>query len=263
MAVAATAIGAYLLYVRSRRNRCASSAAATAGASAPSTSGSSSVKTEASMSAATTCTATGAEAKISRAHKKASSSPCVQVVPPTLSAAWNLEYSVHRPSRLLRSDITLVFRPDLETAYASDPRGKAAGVEFDAFVTANLLAVPTWQPSTNDLSAISFPVNEERRQLLANFDGWAALVRPRLGARWSDCSCPMEGTARYGTPTSAIYNELEGLTTLLRYDSIPIGCCGIVLHPTWQRRAYPVTLFTTAPLEELQAAFAAAERRGA
>ena len=65
--------------------------------------------------------------------------------------------------------------------------------------------------------------------------------------------------ARYGTPTSAIYNELEGLTTLLRYDSIPIGCCGIVLHPQWHRRAYPVTLFTLAPLETLQSAFAHAE----
>ena len=39
----------------------------------------------------------------------------------------------------------------------------------------------------------------------------------------------MEGTARWGTPTSAIYNELEGLTTLLKYDAIPVGCCGIVL----------------------------------
>jgi hypothetical protein len=32
-----------------------------------------------------------------------------------------------------------------------------------------------------------------------------------------------------------------------------------VLHPAWQRRAYPVTFFTTAPLEVLQAALADAE----
>ena len=32
-----------------------------------------------------------------------------------------------------------------------------------------------------------------------------------------------------------------------------------MLHPAWQRRAYPVTFFTTAPLEVLQAAIAGAE----
>ena len=32
-----------------------------------------------------------------------------------------------------------------------------------------------------------------------------------------------------------------------------------MLHPAWQRRAYPVTFFTTAPLEVLQAALAGAE----
>jgi hypothetical protein len=69
----------------------------------------------------------------------------------------------------------------------------------------------------------------------------------------------MDGCARYGVRTPAIYNELNGLVTLLHYDSLPIGCCGIVLHPKWHRRAYPVTFFTTAPLELLQAAIAEAE----
>ena len=201
----------------------------------------------------------GAEVKIERAKSKAASSPCIQIVVPTSSTSWRIEYSVHKPSRLLRADITLVFRPDLEAAHKADARGAPAGVAFDEFIAAHLLAIPTWQPSEHDLSEISAPVNLERRGLLRNFDSWAAVLRPALAPYWSDCSCPMEGTARYGTPTSAIYNELEGLTTLLRYDSIPIGCCGIVLHPQWHRRAYPVTLFTLAPLETLQSAFALAE----
>ena len=70
---------------------------------------------------------------------------------------------------------------------------------------------PTWQPATQDLSEISAPVNAERKDLLVQFDEWAALVRPRLSKYWSDVSCPMEGHSRYGTPTSAIYNELDGL----------------------------------------------------
>jgi len=64
---------------------------------------------------------------------------------------------------------------------------------------------------------------------------------------------------RYGTSTSVIYNELEGLTSLLKYSAVPIGCCGIVLHPEWQRCAYPITFFTTAPLEVLQAAIEATD----
>ena len=63
-----------------------------------------------------------------------------------------------------------------------------------------------------------------------------------------------QGNAKYGTSTSVIYNELEGLTNLLKYSAIPIGCCGIVLHPQWGRGAYPVTLFTTAPLDVLKKA---------
>ena len=170
------------------------------------------------------------------------------LVPATFAESYKLEYSIHRPSALLRNDIELVFRPDLDDVYHSDPRGKAAGLSKDDFLKAHLLAVPTWQPAENDLSEISFPVNQERRALLDNFDSWVKPIRARLG-QWSDVSCPMEGTARFGTPTSAIYNELEGLTQLLRYESLPIGCCGIVLHPKWQRRAYPVTFFTLAPLE--------------
>ena len=42
----------------------------------------------------------------------------------------------------------------------------------------------------------------------------------------------MGGNARWSL-SSTIYNELEGLTQLLQYDAIPIGCCGIVLHPKW------------------------------
>lgn len=32
-----------------------------------------------------------------------------------------------------------------------------------------------------------------------------------------------------------------------------------MLHPAWQRRAYPVTFFTTAPYDVLQAAILGAE----
>ena len=199
------------------------------------------------------------------AEKDTAGAKQVTLAPPWLSEAFQVEHSIHRPSRLLLKDIEIVFRPDLEAEYERKKAAAAAGAQItgieekEAFLRANLLAVPTWQPAQQDLSEISDAVNEERRALLKNFDAWADAVRARLGVHWSDASCPVEGCAHFGTPGSTIYNELEGLTTLLRYDSLPIGCCGIVLHPKWQRRAYPVTFFTTAPYDVLQAAILGAE----
>ncbi len=186
------------------------------------------------------------------------SQPAETLVPPALLDAWQLEFSIHKPSRLLRRDIELVFRPDLQAEYERHPDGATAGTSLDDFLSSHLLAVPTWQPASLDLSEISDPVNEMRRGLLERFDEWCAAVRPALDPFWSDASCPVEGCAHFGSRTSVIYNELEGLTTLLKYQSVPVGCCGIVLHPSWGRQAYPVTFFTTAPLERLQLAIAAA-----
>ena len=77
----------------------------------------------------------------------------------------------------------------------------------------------TRETHSQDLSEMSFVVNEERRGLLLNFHAWVKAVRARLGDWWSDASDPLEGTALFGSRTSCIYNELEGLTSLLRYDS--------------------------------------------
>ena len=38
---------------------------------------------------------------------------------------------------------------------------------------------------------------------------------------------------------------------LLKYDNDKIGCCGIVYHPKFQDRGYPITLFTTLDLHTL------------
>jgi hypothetical protein len=114
---------------------------------------------------------------------------------------------VHRPSRLLRKDIELVFRPDLKTEYERHPAGAATGINPDDFLHAHLLAVPTWQPATRDLSEMSFEVNQERKGLLVNFVRWAEAVRAALAPCWADASCPVEGCAHFGTATSVIYNE--------------------------------------------------------
>ncbi|KAL3927037.1 MAG: hypothetical protein SGPRY_003012, partial [Prymnesium sp.] len=101
--------------------------------------------------------------------------PCVMIAPPTLSPVFNLEHSIHRPSRLLRDDIELVFRPDLDDEYKRHECGACTGVEKPEFILQNILVVPTWQQAAMDLSEISDGVNTVRRQLLGRFDKWAQL----------------------------------------------------------------------------------------
>jgi hypothetical protein len=43
-----------------------------------------------------------------------------------------------------------------------------------------------------------------------------------------------------------VYPDVVGAQMLLRYDTVDAGCCRVLLHPRWQSRCYPSTLFTTA-----------------
>ncbi|KAG8465063.1 hypothetical protein KFE25_012426 [Diacronema lutheri] len=178
---------------------------------------------------------------------------CATVVParPIVFAGLEFELSVHRPSGLLLRDIELVFRPGLDAACA------AAGADYaskDAFLRARLLVVPLWQPAQQNLSVVRASVSVERRQLCANFARFAAALGAQLGGEWLDASDPRSGQAMFGAATTATYNELDGLTQCLKYSFEPFGCCGIVLHPRWGYNAYPVSMFTTAPLDALVAA---------
>ena len=95
------------------------------------------------------------------AEKDSAGAKQVTLAPPWLSEAFQVEHSIHRPSRLLLKDIEIVFRPDLEAEYERKKAAAAAGAQItgieekEAFLRANLLAVPTWQPAQQDLSEIS------------------------------------------------------------------------------------------------------------
>lgn len=175
-------------------------------------------------------------------------------------AGLYFELSVHRPSRLLLSDIEAVFRPDLDAAFRAEAADFASK---EAFLRERLLVVPLWQPATQNLAIIREAVSVERRQLCHNFVAFAEVLRSHLPGQWLDASDPRSGQAMFGTPTTATYNELDGLTQCLKYAFEPHGCCGIVLHPQWGYAAYPVSLFTTAPLAVLAQAFDAVQATSA
>jgi len=165
--------------------------------------------------------------------------------PPSILPTSGFEVSVHSMPRLLNETARAVFVNSLSDA------GAAAG--------ATLLAVPTWQPSELDLTVYpSEAVSVERDRLLIRLRALAAALAANLAAKgeWADASCPLSGYALLGARGGITWNELEGLNQLLRYDHEPAGCCGIVLHPSWGKGAYPATLFTTASAEQVLAALA-------
>ena len=133
------------------------------------------------------------EGKLRERVRTSKRQPSVMIVPQTFNAPFNLEHSVHRPSRLLRNDIELVFRPDLDTEYKRHEAGAATGIEKNDFLLEHLLVVPTWQPAAMDLSEIAGAVNVVRRGLLQSFDRWAGFIRRKLLPYWSDCACPVDG----------------------------------------------------------------------
>eukprot|EP00283_Hemiselmis_rufescens_P002727 CAMPEP_0173418280 /NCGR_PEP_ID=MMETSP1357-20121228/485_1 /TAXON_ID=77926 /ORGANISM="Hemiselmis rufescens, Strain PCC563" /LENGTH=244 /DNA_ID=CAMNT_0014380751 /DNA_START=33 /DNA_END=767 /DNA_ORIENTATION=- len=188
---------------------------------------------------------------------------------PTLDSGWQVEYSVHRLNNVLAADAKVTFQHELEGVIKklSDESGKS----LKDVLGERLLGIPTWQPAPNfagvqggkwaeavlDLSVYpSQEVNKVRKALYLKVYGWVGAVRKNLSEKgiWCDAVCPITGHCMYGDRTANVFNELEGLTMMLGYDSIPIGCCGIVLHPKWYRNAYPTTMFTTATVEELQQA---------
>jgi hypothetical protein len=192
------------------------------------------------------------------------------VAEPIFDAGWALEYSVHKLTAATMEDARVCFERELEEEMT---RLGIERKERKSYLVNNLLGVATWQPaprwdkmlkgdwSSYELDLSLYPnqeVNQVRKQLYNKIVAWAGAMREALKKRgfWSNTACPITGSCMFGERSAHVYNELTGLTMMLNYDSIPIGCCGIVLHPTWGRAAYPVTMFTLAPFEVLKEAAA-------
>ena len=56
--------------------------------------------------------------------------------------------------------------------------------------------------------------------------------------KWIDASSPFTGKTLFGIPSGHTYNEIDGLTKLLKYDFDKIGCCGMVYHPEYKEEHF-------------------------
>jgi len=152
-----------------------------------------------------------------------------QVVLEPLALGNAFEVALVHPPRALLTDLAPIF-PDLKEPH-------------------KLLVCPTVQRSSVDLAGIGDTVENEKDRLLQTFVAWADIVTARLRAagHWVDYIGPTTGMPALGARGSSGYSEVEGFEVLLNYRVQNVGCCKIILHPRWQSRMYPATLFTTAP----------------
>jgi len=155
---------------------------------------------------------------------------------PTLCDKYNIEYSIHKCPPLLAHDIYSVFKNELEPIYGSSKKS----------IENEILIIPTWQKSEIDLISFDHNLSNHLDKLFLNFKDFLLNLKKNIEKKdlWIDASCPHTGFCLLGQPTNYTYNELNGLTTLLKYNSDPMGCCGIVSHPIWGSHGYPVTIFT-------------------
>jgi cobalamin trafficking protein CblD len=157
------------------------------------------------------------------------------------------QHSVHSVRAMLRRELNLVFP---ERRGDGDPKSA-------------LVAVPTVQRSVVDLAAWGPAAAAEKDRLLRTAYAWCTAVCDELEAagHWADFVDPPSGYPARGARGGAMYNEVQGIQTLLRFRTDQAGTCHLLLHPQWGASCYPVTLFSTAPAADVARAAANASRR--
>ncbi|ORE09169.1 hypothetical protein BCV72DRAFT_303080 [Rhizopus microsporus var. microsporus] len=147
------------------------------------------------------------------------------------------EYSAYKPPMRFLRDFDSIF-PQLSS------RQKA-----------QLLVVPVIQKCEHDMVGLSKEVNDERDIKLELFISWGRRVVDRIKSvgMWADMMDPASGFPVFSHPGSSPYPDVQGTIMLdSRFDIQNVGCCHILLHPSWGSHIYPSTLFTTAPADVLE-----------
>lgn len=153
---------------------------------------------------------------------------------------YNIDLTVHSCNNHLYNDIEPVFKNSLKKS--------------KKYMIKNIKIVCTWQKSRVPINIISEEVSKEMNKLYENFINYIKVIKEKVEEKdfWLDASDPHTGKCLFGEKSNCIYNELQGLKYLLKYESEKMGCCGMVFHPTYQYHGYPITFFTDAPIDMLK-----------
>eukprot|EP01111_Echinosteliopsis_oligospora_P018763 TRINITY_DN8785_c0_g1_i1.p1 TRINITY_DN8785_c0_g1~~TRINITY_DN8785_c0_g1_i1.p1 ORF type:complete len:210 (+),score=39.46 TRINITY_DN8785_c0_g1_i1:44-673(+) len=155
-----------------------------------------------------------------------------QLHDPYIDEIYTIQYSLHTCSSLMNRELKLIF-PDLSMDLIKQ-----------------MIAIPTFQPSSVDLVGIGENIEMEKNRLLDNFMKWAEKVVEELKKQgyWADIIDPCTGMPVYSRRGPAIHDDVMSSMRLLRYDVHSVGCCKVILHPTWGSSVYPSFVFAIAPV---------------
>jgi hypothetical protein len=167
------------------------------------------------------------------------------LIPAKLLTKYNLEYTVYSCPTAVAEEISRIFKHSLLETYPN--------LTIPDIVS-KVKIIVTWQQSQVSLLELSPQVKNEQDRLFLNFQTfYDTLVNlANETDTWVNASSPYSGEPLSGVPTAFTHNELETLTLLQNLPHQSVGCCGLVLHPTFQEYGYPITIFTTIDVQLLK-----------
>ncbi|KAI9592736.1 hypothetical protein BDF19DRAFT_450749 [Syncephalis fuscata] len=160
----------------------------------------------------------------------------------TSHAVTEFEYSVHGTNGAMHDELTRVFPFEQLSATERDTR------------RSNLKIIMTFQRCRNDLVGIGPQVELEKDERLETFFQMAEYIHYQLNSRgyWVDFTDPSSGYPVYSPRGSTYFPDVVATEILLGYDVLWTGCCKVLVHPRWDAKVYPASLFTDAPIEDIQ-----------
>lgn len=115
----------------------------------------------------------------------------------------------------------------------------------------NLTAITISQQTHNDMSVWNSNVEQEREELLQQFNSGAKEICSSLQTLgyWADFIDPASGLPFFGEHTNSSLYETDHRFTHFGFSLTDLGCCKVISHAIWGHHAYVGIIFTNAPVD--------------
>jgi len=149
-----------------------------------------------------------------------------------------LEVSAHLPARLMRRDLSCIFRSAIDNGLVSPEA---------------IVILPTIQHTVLDILAVTSETAKEKDDCLERFVAFAQRFCSEVSARgfWADFCDPCSGLPTF-TSSNTVYAEIQALEKLRRFPTTNAGGCRVAMHPRWGSAMYPASMFTSAPVAVIE-----------
>jgi len=148
---------------------------------------------------------------------------------PKIIGVENVEFGVHETPVLLRKEMASMF--------------PGQNLESGAFT-----CITYSHNTVNDMSKWSEQVETEREVEVERFVQTAQEICGRLReeGHWADFIDPCSGTPFYGAHTNSTMFETDEKFSRLGFEIEDLGCCKVIMHPTFGRNVFVGCIVTNA-----------------